>query len=77
MSIRDSLRLRLSNRAAHRLLMIEYAAGIDAARFPYFCTATGELGDSLGYVIRATFTDWRAFRVLHRWHSVRRYQKGW
>lgn len=52
------------------------AEGIDPALFPYFCSTTGELGDSLLYVIRATITDWRAFRVIHHWHSVRHYQKG-
>lgn len=59
---------------ARRLFIREYASGIDARQFPYFCSSTGELGDSLRYVIRATIRDWRAFRVIHRWHYTRNWQ---
>ena len=72
-----TIRRYFADRAASRAAMVSYALDIDPRMFPYFCSATGELGESLPYIIRATFTDWRAFRVLHRWHSTRRYQRGW
>lgn len=59
---------------ARRLFIHEYASGIDARQFPYFCSSTGELGESLPYVIRATLCDWRAFHVIHRWHYTRNWQ---
>lgn len=62
----------IRRRRAYLATLVE---GIDPATFPYFCSSTGELGESLSYTIRATFADWRAFRVVHHWHSVRRYQR--
>ena len=74
MSIINSIRALIDKRAAHRLSILEYAWAIDARQFPYFCSSTGELGESLPYIIRATLSDWRAFRVIHRWHYTRNWQ---
>lgn len=50
---------------------LSYAHGLDARQFPYFCAATGELADSLRYVIRATFLDLFRCGVLHCWKRTR------
>lgn len=35
----------------------EYAAAIDSKEFPYFSVTTGELADSLWYIVRNVVTD--------------------
>lgn len=51
-----------------------YASGIDARRFPYFCAETGELAESLRYVIRETIRDLLYHGFLHRWKRTRSWQ---
>lgn len=51
-----------------------YAESIDAAQFPYFCAATGELAESLSYVIRTTIRDFIKCGVLHCWKKTSLWQ---
>ena len=47
-----------------------YAESMDAAQYPYFCAATGELGESLSYVIRTTIRDFIKCGILHSWKKT-------
>ena len=47
-----------------------YVESVDAAQYPYFCAATGELAESLSYVIRTTIRDFVKYGILHRWKKT-------
>lgn len=52
-----------------------YASGIDAAQFPFFCAATGELASGIGYVILGSIRDFLRYRIVHRWCRTRAWQE--
>ncbi len=51
-----------------------YAAGIDPKEFPFFCVTTGELADSLWYVIRETLRNLFRHGFISRWKVTRCWQ---
>ncbi len=52
----------------------EYALNIDATRFPYFCAATGELAESLAYVVCTSIRDFCRYGIAHRWKISKAWQ---